>query len=210
VLPDQPWLDGYCVEKGVIRQFVAAPMGKNITVEEQITGEAAWGGIQLLAYPMKAERYEELRKEWEEEQKRANARLSEELFCCEIAPLGLAAGGRMRQHIYADSYDFSVWDQHHGARCYVTILDSRTWTAVTGEGMPTKPISAKEYTAAGLPWFDYYSDATAIDGSDALKGVKSISGAWKQQQPEADSFDAPIPAQKIVALGRKQIREMRD
>jgi hypothetical protein len=70
--------------------------------------------------------------------------------------------------------------------------------------MPTKPISAKEYTSAGLPWFDYYSDATAVDGSDVLKGVKSISGAWKQQQPGEDSFDAPIPAQKIVALGGKQ------
>ena len=23
VLPEQPWLDGYCVEKGLVRQFVA-------------------------------------------------------------------------------------------------------------------------------------------------------------------------------------------
>ena len=27
VLPEQPWLDGYCVEKGMIRQFVAMPLG---------------------------------------------------------------------------------------------------------------------------------------------------------------------------------------
>jgi hypothetical protein len=209
VLPDQPWLDGYCVENGVIRQFVAAPMGKNITVEEQVTGAATWGGIQLVAYPMKAEKYDELRKQWDEEQKHT-ARFSEHMLCCESATLGLAAGGRMRQHIYADPYDFSVWDQQHGARCFVTILDSRTWTAVTGEAMPTKPITAKEYTSAGLPWFDYYSDAAPLDGSSVLNGVQSIAGSWKQEQPEADSFDAPIPAQKIVALGRKQIREMRD
>ena len=44
VLPDQPWLDGYCVEKGVIRQFVAAPLGKGVTVEEQLTGKGEWGG----------------------------------------------------------------------------------------------------------------------------------------------------------------------
>ena len=37
VLPEQPWLDGYCVEKGVIRQFVAMPLGKGYTVEEQLT-----------------------------------------------------------------------------------------------------------------------------------------------------------------------------
>jgi transcriptional regulator with XRE-family HTH domain len=34
------------------RPAVAAPMGRRITVEEQLTGEAEWGGIQLLAYPM--------------------------------------------------------------------------------------------------------------------------------------------------------------
>jgi hypothetical protein len=28
VLPEQPWLDGYCVEKGYIRQFVAMPLGE--------------------------------------------------------------------------------------------------------------------------------------------------------------------------------------
>ncbi len=30
VIPEQPWLDGYCVEKGVIRQFVAMPLGSKI------------------------------------------------------------------------------------------------------------------------------------------------------------------------------------
>ncbi|MCZ0953279.1 MAG: hypothetical protein OXJ56_11880, partial [Rhodospirillaceae bacterium] len=31
VVPEQPWLDGYCVEKGVIRQFVAMPLGEGYT-----------------------------------------------------------------------------------------------------------------------------------------------------------------------------------
>ena len=34
VVPEQPWLDGYCVEKGIIRQFVAMPLGKGYTAEE--------------------------------------------------------------------------------------------------------------------------------------------------------------------------------
>ena len=63
VLPDQPWLDGYCVEKGVVRQFVAMPLGEGYTVEEQLTGAARHGGVQILAFPMKAERYEALRAE---------------------------------------------------------------------------------------------------------------------------------------------------
>ena len=30
VLPEQPWLDGYCVAKGIVRQFVAMPLGRAI------------------------------------------------------------------------------------------------------------------------------------------------------------------------------------
>jgi hypothetical protein len=62
VIPEQPWLDGYCIDKGVIRQFIACPMGEGYTAEEQITGAAEFGGIQICAYPMKADRYEEMIK----------------------------------------------------------------------------------------------------------------------------------------------------
>ena len=44
VAPEQPWLDGYGVEKGIIRQFVAMPLGEGYSVEEQLTGEAEFGG----------------------------------------------------------------------------------------------------------------------------------------------------------------------
>src|SRR5262245_45320668 len=63
VVPVQPWLDGYAIEKGVVRQFVAMPLGQGYTAEEQITGTAEWGGLQIVAYPMKKQRYEELQRE---------------------------------------------------------------------------------------------------------------------------------------------------
>ena len=50
VLPTQPWLDGYCVEEGIIRQFVAMPYGEGNTVEEQLTGAAEHGSLQIVAY----------------------------------------------------------------------------------------------------------------------------------------------------------------
>lgn len=43
VHPGQPWLDGYCVERGVIRQFVAMPLGEGYTAEEQLTGGGSTG-----------------------------------------------------------------------------------------------------------------------------------------------------------------------
>jgi hypothetical protein len=33
--PEQAWLDGHPVEKGITRQFVVTPVGKGTTVEEQ-------------------------------------------------------------------------------------------------------------------------------------------------------------------------------
>ena len=38
VTSNQPWLDGFVVEKGVIRQFVTMPLGAGYTVEEQPIG----------------------------------------------------------------------------------------------------------------------------------------------------------------------------
>jgi ubiquitin len=53
-LPRQPWLDGICTAPGVVRQFVAMPLGHGYTIEEQITGEAKQGGIQIDVYPLLA------------------------------------------------------------------------------------------------------------------------------------------------------------
>ena len=43
VVPDQPWLDGINAGEGVIRQFVAMPLGMGYTVEGQITGREEAG-----------------------------------------------------------------------------------------------------------------------------------------------------------------------
>ena len=40
VVPGQPWLDGFSVGAGLIRQFVALPLGAGDSVEEQLTGRA--------------------------------------------------------------------------------------------------------------------------------------------------------------------------
>lgn len=60
VSPPQPWLDGFAVEKGKIRQFVAAPLGMGLTVEQQLTGKEEHGGIQIEVRPLKAAEYQKL------------------------------------------------------------------------------------------------------------------------------------------------------
>jgi hypothetical protein len=58
IVPGQPWLDGFVVEKGKIRQFVAQPLGQGLTVEAQLDGKEEFGGIQLQVYPMKGAEYD--------------------------------------------------------------------------------------------------------------------------------------------------------
>ena len=59
VIPEQPWLDGFNVSEDFIRQFVAMPLGEGFTAEEQITGKAEHGGLQIIVYPMKHDVYVE-------------------------------------------------------------------------------------------------------------------------------------------------------
>lgn len=49
VCPSQPWLDGFMTE-GKVKQFIASILGEGETVEEQLTGEAKFGGIQFAVF----------------------------------------------------------------------------------------------------------------------------------------------------------------
>ena len=40
VVPEQPWLDGFSVGAGLIRRFVAMPLGAGDSVEEKLTARA--------------------------------------------------------------------------------------------------------------------------------------------------------------------------
>ncbi|MDF1581657.1 MAG: hypothetical protein P1P74_12940 [Desulfuromonadales bacterium] len=60
VVPKQPWLDGFSVGEELIRQFVAMPLSESFTAEEQLTGQAEFGGIQISVTPMKKEIYNTL------------------------------------------------------------------------------------------------------------------------------------------------------
>jgi hypothetical protein len=66
VIPTQLWIDGFAISKGIIRQFVAERLGEGFSVEEQLTGKAEFGGLQIIAYPMKAERYMDILRAHEE------------------------------------------------------------------------------------------------------------------------------------------------
>lgn len=51
----QRWIDGFKTGDGVVRQFVAMPLGQGYTVEKQITGKEEHGGFQVQAWEPKPE-----------------------------------------------------------------------------------------------------------------------------------------------------------
>lgn len=171
VVPDQPWLDGFSVKRGLIRQFVAMRLGEGYTAEEQLTGEARHGGIQITVYPMKAAEYEARNRGTE---------MRKDVMYCMVpsAPpteMGLAPGGLMRQEIYSDDYGIDVWDTSAGVSCYVHIVNSLQYFSVCGVSPPHHPPTAEEYAEAGLPWFDYYdADQKALLGAKRLADLESI------------------------------------
>lgn len=196
-LPNQPWLDGYAVEGGFIRQFVAQPLGAGLTVEEQLTGEAEWGGIQLQAYPLNPGVFwRDLLKDvvmeaWEgwlephakvlRSRFRSLALGSADEVVFEESPaagaaMGLAPGGRMKQDIYEDSYSVSDYVECERNRCFVHLCNSQHWELITGSPPPAKPPTAKEYSNYGLPWFDYYDEKhSPLPGAEKLQGIQSVS-----------------------------------
>lgn len=212
VIPNQPWLDGYCVEKGFIRQFVAMPLGEGYSPEAQIKGSEETGGLQISVYPMKRKAFEKRYPKDTAGEMPPMMAFSQD-FDGKVmeSAMALGMGGRMRQEIYEDEFDFSEWDINTSSRCFVHLANSITWRAITGKNPPTLPPSAKDYSHHGLPWFEYYDDRKVVPGSDTLGGLDSINtlGKKKRKNPLPEN-DKAYP-EKIIKIKKKktphQVRE---
>ena len=187
--------------KGMIRQFVAMPLGEGYTAEEQLTGEAEHGGLQIVVYPIKPSYYKR-----EEEQLHFVA-YGPPRAEMELGEMGLAPGGLMRQEIYEDDYGFEAWETSVRSRCYVHILNSVQFFNVTDAQPPSRPPTAQEYTAAGLPWFDYYGgDLKALEGAEKA-GLDSVA-VKKLKKGEGVLADNESVEPKVVKrLGKGKVRE---
>lgn len=227
VVPGQRWLDGFACGEGLIRQFLAVPLGAGFTVEEQLTGKADVGGMQIQVYPMHAESY--FREEFADSIPSTLEELFPHLFAKHLVPfqnvfrnpclptrgMGLGAGGRMRQEIYQDSHAVTVWNQAQSKRCFVHLCNSMHWRQITGTNPPHPPLTAEEYKAAGIPWFDYYrDDLKPLKGSKRLAEIKSVATIAKESKHPALADDASIEPDLIIQYGNTRrpetIREFLD
>ena len=238
VVPKQPWLDGYVIDKDNVRQFVAAPLGMGFTAEEQITGKADYGGLQIEVMPMKREVFD---KRFPKQERKTGGGIlraqgfheiseshhSQEYACsmdlmdvdmersegaaAAQADMGLAPGGKMQQEVFEDPYDFNDWDREQHGRCFVHLSNSLAWRAITKHDPPTAPRTAKDYTGYGLPWYALYEDGKALDGTKLTKSLKSVMemGFQKGFSILPENESVTFKSDQIVKLGRKK-GEVRD
>ena len=205
VVPGQPWLDGFCVENGLIRQFVAMPLGDGYTAEEQLTGEAEHGGLQIAVYPLKRSNYEEIRLR--EAISSVNREISRE-FSKIVEEMSLALGGLMRQEIFEDEHGIDAWDASTGSRCFVHIVNSVQLLHLTGCQPPSEPPTAQNYTNAGLPWYDYYGgDLKALQGAKELTELDSVASVKLKKGEGFLPDNDPVTPSVVKRLSQSMVRE---
>jgi hypothetical protein len=211
VSDNQRWLDGFNVTEDLVSQFVAMPLGEVFTAEEQLTGKAEHGGLQIYVYPMKKEIYRE-KIEKPAEEKAERERLAREGFVVRspqvkysigsspVEEHGLAAGGLIKQKIHTDEYGINCWDQEKGARCFVHLANSEQYQTLTGEFPPDKPPTARDYTNAGLPWFEYYSDGSALQGSGILNKLTGLAAKTLEKSKNILSENETVQPENVKKI----------
>ncbi len=191
VAPPQPWLDGINAGNGLIKQFVAMPLGMGYTVEGQITGKEEFGGIQIIVYQPKLGKFSSRsQNNWDFSDDILES-FNFESFNFDSMPMaaaasfkrnrmvsgemGMAAGGKMKQQIYADPHGIDTWDENDYDRVYVHIVNSMMYREITGLEPPQTPVTAQTYAQHNLPWFDIYDETMAdIAPSSVLSQVKTV------------------------------------
>ncbi|KAF5531759.1 integral membrane protein [Fusarium mexicanum] len=81
-------------------------------------------------------------------------------------------GGVIRQNIV--NIPKGLFQESNAVSFNVQILNSATFTAITGRDPPSTPVSAAVYQELGLPFYDLYEEPSRVSG---LKSITQIEGA---------------------------------
>lgn len=197
-VPGQPWIDGFCVKEGRIKQFVAAIMGQGQTVEEQLN-KTETGGLQFLVRPLDQVLWE---KEQQEEKNRMrhvtrgmgmgmassksymaqNSIQTDYMVAAACAApasiganvnMGLGMGGSMHQEIMKPKRSIHDWSSIY-LRSFVHLANAELWSNISDNACPSRPISVSDYNRYQYPWFSWYGNGETQTGSDVLANLKTV------------------------------------
>jgi len=173
----QPWIDGWMTDpvRKDVRQFVAAELGRGETVEEQITGKAEFGGLQLKVFEVSNNKFSPARPRTQYSTTRGG-HLGSTLYskksyspgmamslCADThergidesytlgampASMGLAAGAKINQQIHLDTLSLHDWNQN-GEKVFVHLFNPAAWEQITGRKAPVSPVTLEQMYTYG-------------------------------------------------------------
>jgi len=213
------------------------PLGEGYTVEEQVTGKAEFGGIQLCVYdskqkPKKQHTWEDsdqffysTSKSKEENKKKLSISKPTQNYkqCQESkmmsfdsfetndeSEMGISSGGKMKQSIYKDEYGHNFWNQDKFGRVFVHIVNSTMYEKITGKKPPKTPVDASLYKSYGYTWYDLYDEhIPTIKKSNILGQVKSVNQI-DQEKYAWPKQDNTVNINQVITLKPKIKDSIRD
>lgn len=179
VCPLQPWLDGFNAGGGKVRQLVAMPLGHGYAVEAG-QGLPERGGVAFAVFEPKPGRFPDAPPPPPAGPRRLampQAGGGREMV--------LGAGGAIGQKVYRDPFGRGTWQAAPAGRAEITLVDAAWLAAATGTAAPV-PITAADYAAAGLPWFEL---------ADATSGTVEPSGGAPARTVKEQDRQLGVPAE---------------
>lgn len=186
VCPPQLWLDGIYTERGMVRQFLAMPLGLGYTVEGSISGSEKVGGLQITVFAPKPGIFPAEAPETKPALRPTSFGRAPQ---GETTEMGLAAGGGIKQKVLPDPHGLETWDQNSFAQVNVHVLNSAQFHQLTGLEPPPTIINEQTYAEQRFPWFPLYGETLQGDvtPSDQLAEVKTVA----ETDAEKDEKSSP-------------------
>jgi hypothetical protein len=87
--------------------------------------------------------------------------------------------------VYPDPYGVTCWDPDNYVDLEILIVNAALFEQITGEPPPPSPVSAAEYSRAGLPWFELYDEEFAdIRASERLSRLETVKVKEDSAKPQ--------------------------
>ncbi len=88
-----------------------------------------------------------------------------------VKEMGVGKGGKITQKIYPDPHGIETWKEEPAAALAVYLVDSQTFSEITGLPMPPLPVAAAQYHGK---WFGLHDEHKSdLPGTSKFTGLKT-------------------------------------
>ena len=108
-------------------------------------------------------------------------------YFTDVKEMGIAAGGKIRQQIFHDTYGVESWDSNRRRPLKIHMVNSMAYKSITGQDPPPSPVTAEQYRKAAIPWFSQYDETTpSVKSAGAFNRIIGV-GAIDKRRGVTDS-----------------------